>query len=85
MAWILRCCGSGLGLATAALALIRPLAWEPPYAVGVAIEKAKRQIKKQKLFSYPEMQCVWEKQDSSLILSFYLTIFRAKSSCPNSL
>jgi len=27
----------------AAVALIRPLAWEPPYAAGVALEKAKRQ------------------------------------------
>ena len=26
-----------------AIALIRPLAWEPPYAVGVALEKSKRQ------------------------------------------
>ena len=26
-----------------AIALIRPLAWEPPYAVGTALEKAKRQ------------------------------------------
>ena len=31
-----------------ATALIRPLAWEPPYAVGVALEKAKRQKKKKK-------------------------------------
>ena len=30
-----------------ATALIRPLAWEPPYAVGVALEEAK-QIKKKK-------------------------------------
>ena len=31
----------------AAVAPIGPLAWEPPYAVGVALEKAKRQkIKK---------------------------------------
>ena len=30
----------------AAAALIRPLAWEPPYVVGVAQEKAKRQKKK---------------------------------------
>ena len=30
----------------AAAALIRPLAWEPPCAVGVALEKAKRQKKK---------------------------------------
>jgi len=29
-----------------ATALIRPLAWEPPYAMGVALEKAKRQKKK---------------------------------------
>ena len=26
-----------------ATALIRPLAWEPPYAAGAALEKAKRQ------------------------------------------
>ena len=25
---------------------IRPLAWEPPYAMGAALEKAKRQKKK---------------------------------------
>ena len=30
----------------AATALIRPLAWEPPYAAGGAPEKAKRQKKK---------------------------------------
>ena len=30
----------------AATAPIRPLAWEPPYATGVAIEKAKRQKKR---------------------------------------
>ena len=29
-----------------ATALIRPLAWEPPYATGVALEKAKRPKKK---------------------------------------
>ena len=29
-----------------AMALIRPLAWELAYAVGVALEKAKRQKKK---------------------------------------
>ena len=36
----------------AARALIRPLAWEPPYAVGTALEKTERQkdkkAKKQK-------------------------------------
>ena len=30
-----------------ATALIRPLAWEPPYAAGAALEKAKRQKKKE--------------------------------------
>ena len=34
--------GVAVALATAP---IRPLAWEPPYAVGAALEKAKRQIK----------------------------------------
>ena len=28
-----------------ATALIRPLAWEPPYAVGAALEKAERKKK----------------------------------------
>ena len=32
----------------AATALIRPLAWEPPYAVEAALEKAKRPKKKKK-------------------------------------
>ena len=31
-------------------ALIRSLAWEPPYATGAALEKTKRQKKKQKTF-----------------------------------
>ena len=31
----------------AATALIRPVPWEPPYAMGAALEKAKRQINKQ--------------------------------------
>ena len=32
----------------ASTALIIPLAWEPPYAKGAALEKAKRQKKKKK-------------------------------------
>ena len=32
----------------AATALIGPLAWEPPYAVGVALERQKRQKKNKK-------------------------------------
>ena len=31
-----------------ATALIRPLAWEPPYAKGAALEKGKRQHQKKK-------------------------------------
>ena len=31
-----------------ATAPIRPLAWEPPYATGAALEKAERQKKKKK-------------------------------------
>ena len=36
----------------AATALIRPLAWEPPYAVGAALEKAKKINKKNKKVPY---------------------------------
>ena len=32
---------------SAATAPIRPLAWEPPYAMGAALEKTKRQKKQQ--------------------------------------
>ena len=35
-----------LWLRPVTIAPIRPLAWEPPYAAGVALEKAKRQKKK---------------------------------------
>ena len=35
-AWISHCCGCG---GPAAAALIRPLAWKPPYAVGVALKR----------------------------------------------
>ena len=33
----------------AATALIRPLAWEPPYAIGSALEKAKKDKKIKKI------------------------------------
>ena len=39
-------CFCGLWRRPGAPALIRPLAWEPPYAVGAAQEMAKRQKKK---------------------------------------
>ena len=41
-AWILRCCGSGIGR-PAATSLIRSLAWEPPCAAEAALEKTERQ------------------------------------------
>ena len=44
MAWIPSCWHG-----PAATARIRPLAWESPYAAGVALEKAKRQKKKKGL------------------------------------
>ena len=47
------CCRRGLDLALlwlwcrpAATALIRPLAWESPYAAGAALEKTKKKKKK---------------------------------------
>ena len=38
---IRRCCGCGV-------APVRPLAWEPPYAAGAALEKDKKQKTKLK-------------------------------------
>ena len=35
-------------VATALIRPLRPLAWEPPYATGADLEKAKRQKKKKK-------------------------------------
>ena len=35
-----------------ATTLIRPLAWEPPYAAGAALEKAKRRKKKKFWFLF---------------------------------
>ena len=43
MAWILRCCGSGVGPPAAP---IRPLAWEPPYVMGMALKRQKKKKKK---------------------------------------
>ena len=39
---ILRCCGYGYGCRLAAGALIRPLAWELPYAPGEDIKSKKK-------------------------------------------
>ena len=39
-AWIPSCCGSGI--ARPATSPIGPLAWEPPYVMGAAVEKTKK-------------------------------------------
>ena len=41
----------------AATAPIGPLAWEPPYAVGVALEKTKKR-KKEKDIKLPKLLCL---------------------------
>ena len=63
----------------AAMAPIRPLAWEPPYTAGRAQEMAKRKKKKKKklghlttIFHYPEVNKLWHEGQ--------LPIF-CKSSC----
>ena len=40
--------GSGIAVAVVDIAPIRPLAWEPPYAAGVALKRQKTKNKKQK-------------------------------------
>ena len=53
-----------------ATALIRPLAWEPPYATGAALEKAKRK-KKQKEKGVPIVaQLTGIHEDAGLIPGF---------------
>ena len=47
-------CCCELWCRSAATAPIRPLAWEPPYAEGVDLEKAKHQKKKKKKITYRE-------------------------------
>ena len=47
----------------AAAAPIQPLAWELPYAMGVALEKAKRQKKKKKKFFFGALIVAkWDRQ-----------------------
>ena len=46
----------------AATAPIRPLAWESPYAMGVALEKAKRQKKKKLLLMEMQLNRVMHNQ-----------------------
>ena len=41
----------------AATALIRPLAWEPPYAANVALKKQLKKIKKKEFNIYSTQPC----------------------------
>ena len=50
-----------------AIALIRPLAWKPPYAEGVALEMAKRPKKKKNLLSW-SFPVAWLVKDLALSL-----------------
>ena len=67
--WLWRCCRP------AATALIRPLAWEPPHATGLALEKAKRPKKKKKereigYFAF----CLREVPENSLYVSLVVIV-----------
>ena len=52
----------------AATALTRPLAWKPPYAVGVALKKDKKTKKKKKYLGVP-LVAQWAK-DPVLLLQW---------------
>ena len=43
----------------AAIALIRPLAWEPPYTAGAALEKTKK--KKKDILELAQLESPWSK------------------------
>ena len=58
----------------AAIAPIRPLAWEPPYATGAALEKAKRQKKKKK--KERERERDTKIKNTSITLPFEINIGR---------
>ena len=57
----------GLWCRLAAAASIRPLAWEPPYATGAALEKAKRQSINQSVNKkYNKLVNAAKKKDSQI-------------------
>ena len=45
-------CGCDCGCGLAATAPIRPLAWEPPYALGAALEKTKKKKERERQILY---------------------------------
>ena len=55
-----------------ATAPIRPLAWEPPCAIGVALEKDKKTEKKKKLKSIYYYNSLIPKVSVALLLSYRL-------------
>ena len=55
----------------ATVALILPLAWEPPYATGAALKKRSKKLKKKKLISIAMKQKYFEKVLCSFIHSLY--------------
>ena len=46
--WIWHCCGYSIGQWSAATAAFRPLIWEPPYDLSMALKKANKQTKNPK-------------------------------------
>ena len=46
--WLGSGCDCGCGVGQAATALIRPLAWEPPYAASAVLKRPKKKKKKKK-------------------------------------
>ena len=61
LAWLWLWCGP------AAVAPIQPLAWEPPYAMGVALKRQKK--KKKKIISEKTIQLHMDKHVEKNVLS----------------
>ena len=70
MARIWRCCGRGVRAAAAAA--IQPLAWEPPYAEGVALKRQKKK-KIGTVFPFRVMKKCWkpDRGNGCTILKMY--------------
>ena len=69
--------GHGLDLALlwlwcrlAAVALTRPLAWEPPYAVGAALKRQKTKKKKNSTLVFYDSAGIWGWGWASLTLGY---------------
>ena len=80
LAWL----GLGLGLWLAATAPIGPLAWEPPYASGVAL-KDKKIKKKKRTCTYIKLYSVSKKITHILFQTFQVIFEAAKTTLVRSL